>query len=162
MPIGVVFILFVALGLANSQPRERELAPFPTSEVPRRSEERREAARRCVLAHGNRGARAFFIHNRKAGGTTIRKWLGGHQLCHNRFLGFVNEAEVMNVTRLAENGTLFVTALRRPVERILSSYKFEGEGPFSKYVYDRASERTRANKFRIWMEARSLLGAFAL
>jgi len=42
----------------------------------------------------------------------VRKWLGHQQIFQGRFTGFVEEATVFNVSRLCEQGTLFVTALR--------------------------------------------------
>jgi hypothetical protein len=75
------------------------------------------------------------VHNRKAGGTTVRKWLGDQQICHNRFTSFVEESTVLNVSLLAAPGTVFVTAFRDPVGRIMSSYKFEGEGTFAEVLF---------------------------
>jgi hypothetical protein len=113
-----------------------------------------------VAHYGNKGARAVFLHNRKAGGTTIRKWLGHQQLCEKRFIGFVEEAMVFNVSRLAENGTVFVTALRDPISRIFSSYKFEGEGSFSFWVEKVQKERTGGKPGRVWMEVQVFKSLF--
>jgi hypothetical protein len=107
---------------------------LPTEEVFERTPEVKAHARACVATHGEKGSRVLFLHNRKAGGTTVRKWLGEQQLCHGRFTAFVEESYVMNVTRLREPGTVFITALREPVSRVVSSYKFEGEGTFAEWV----------------------------
>jgi hypothetical protein len=111
-----------------------KLEPLPTDTVFNRTPEIKAAARACVAYYGERASRVFFLHNRKAGGTTVRKWLGEQQLCQKRFTAFVEESVVFNVSRLSEPGTVFITALREPVSRILSSYRFEGQGSFEEWV----------------------------
>ena len=119
------------------QPSDKYLPceAIPTSPVPQRDAAAKQLARACVATHGHLGARAYFVHNRKAGGTTVRKWLGDQQICHNRFTSFVEESTVLNVSLLAAPGTVFVTAFRDPVGRIMSSYKFEGEGTFAEVLF---------------------------
>jgi len=131
------------------------LESLPDFPVPVRSAQAKALARSCVHFHGENGARVYFLHNRKAGGTTVRKWLGYQQICQGRFTGFVEEATVFNVSRLCEQGTLFVTALRDPVSRIKSSYKFEGEGTFAQWLVKVQKERTMGHKGRIWMEVQN-------
>lgn len=82
---------------------------LPTFAVPLRDARVKAKARACVSTYGDKAARSIFLHNRKAGGTTIRKWLGHQQICQHHFIGFVEEAMVMNVSRLSEKGTVFVT-----------------------------------------------------
>ena len=76
-------------------------------------------------------------------------------ICQRRFTAFVEEAQVFNVSRLDAPGTLFVTALRDPVRRIKSSYKFEGEGTFADYVHKLQRERQGGRAGRIWMECQN-------
>ncbi len=45
-------------------------------------------------------SQVYFLHNRKAGGTAVRMWLGDQQICHNVFVGFVEEGLVFNASRL--------------------------------------------------------------
>ena len=90
--------------------------------------------------------RLVFIHARKAGGTTTRQYLamkqcdrgrrgdgggagsGGDGIAH-KFAGFLSEGELVNVTRLTEPATLWLTTLREPTSRVISSYFFEGRWP---------------------------------
>ena len=83
---------------------------------------------------------------------TLRHWLGKQQICHHRFTAFVEESSVFNVSRLAEPGTIFITALRDPLSRIVSSYIFEGSGSFSQWVSDVQKERAKGRPSRVWME----------
>merc|ERR1712157_424336 len=68
----------------------------------------------------------FFLHMRKAGGTTIRAFLGKVAKRYN--LEFViNEGRRGKVEMPTANGsTFYVTNLREPMARILSHYKYSG------------------------------------
>jgi hypothetical protein len=76
-------------------------------------------------------------------------------VCHKRFVGFVEESQIFNVSRLREPGTLFVTVLRDPIERILSSYAFEGQGTFDEWILKVQKERLGGSKDRVWMEVQN-------
>jgi hypothetical protein len=136
---GLFYSTYAGTTCYFKQPNNEKHPPCeatPTSPVPHRDAAAKQTARACVASHGRLGARAYFVHNRKAGGTTVRKWLGDQQICHDRFTSFVEESMVFNVSRLAEPGTVFLTAVRDPVGRILSSYKFEGEGTFAQVCFE--------------------------
>jgi hypothetical protein len=75
----------------------------------------------CLKAH--RGF-TFFYHTRKAGGTTIHDWLTDLSgQWHVQYLEL--EGKSLNPSLLDENGVLSITALRDPIERILSLYWYE-------------------------------------
>lgn len=113
-------------------------------------------ARACVTTFGSQGARIIFLHNRKAGGTTMRRWLGQQQICHQRFVAFVEESNVFDATLLAERGTLFISVIRAPISRILSSYRFEGQGSFPEWAAKVSRERKRRSENgRIWEEVQN-------
>lgn len=110
--------------------------------------------------------RVFAVHIRKAGGTTLRSWLGS-LMCKNKFNGYVQEGRIMDITRLSARGTFFVTILRDPVERIWSSYLYEGislKAPkvrekyghkpltFAQYFEEVRLERSVGSAYRIWHE----------
>jgi hypothetical protein len=86
----------------------------------------------------------------------MRHWLGVQQICHHSFAAFVEESNVLNVTRFAEPGTIFVTALREPIARIMSSFVFEGSTKsFGAWVDEVSGERTRGRPTRVWMEVQN-------
>ncbi len=69
----------------------------------------------------------FLYHTRKAGGSTMRRWLRRVANKHNLTLkvqeGYpLQESDFHNKSR-----TLYITTLRDPVERAISSYYFEGQ-----------------------------------
>jgi hypothetical protein len=69
----------------------------------------------------------FFYHTRKAGGSTMRKWL--KQVANKHNLTFVaKEGHLLQDDDFC-NSTLYVTILRDPVDRAISSYWFEGRWP---------------------------------
>jgi len=149
------FMLALTIPFSKASIRKFELEAMPTDEVFERTPAMKLEARSCVEAYGDKAARVLFLHNRKAGGTTVRKWLGEQQLCAKKFTAFVEESNVMNVSRLREPGTIFVTALREPLSRIVSSYNFEGEGSFAEWVLKVQNERAGGRKGRVWMEVQN-------
>jgi hypothetical protein len=113
-----------------------------------------DVPQRTPRCENGRSDRVFFIHNRKAGGTTVRHFLGEQQHCRSPqlFRGFVEESTVFNVTRLKEPGTVFITVLREP---IISSYHFEGKGSFGEWVAAVQRDRKRGRPNFIWMEVQN-------
>jgi hypothetical protein len=92
-------------------------------------------------------SRVYFAHTRKAGGTTIRRFL--KQLAkHWKYELVVNEAaEQENPNR---EDTLYVTNLRDPVDRIISDYKYEGRWDCKQLV------RNKTEFVPSWENQRSL------
>lgn len=85
---------------------------------------RTDLARYCVAS---RIGRLYYQHLRKAGGTSMRSYLGSARCDFQPALpGLVQEMYAFNLQLLNEPGTLLVTALRHPVARVVSSYFFEG------------------------------------
>ena len=89
-----------------------------------------DVPQRTPRCENGRSDRVFFIHNRKAGGTTVRHFLGEQQHCRSPqlFRGFVEESTVFNVTRLKEPGTVFITVLREPISRIIRTIILKERG----------------------------------
>ena len=110
--------------------------PPPKKGLPivERDAEAKALARSCMRKDPGH-TRLVFVHARKAGGTTTRQWLALKQCDHGphrggaKFSGFLSEGEIVNVTRLAEPATIWLTTLREPVSRVISSYFFEGRWP---------------------------------
>ena len=61
----------------------------------------------------------FHFHTRKAGGTTLRRWLNQ--------IGTTRSVEGYNFDpQTVKKGAIMVTSIRNPVDRLWSSYKYEG------------------------------------
>jgi hypothetical protein len=70
----------------------------------------------------------FLYHSRKAGGSTLRRLL--QQVAQKHNVSFITkEGVVLEEEDMHQNQTLFVTSLRDPIDRIISSYWFEGRWP---------------------------------
>ena len=127
------------------------------------SPEQKACAHKCrTSGHG----RVFFQHMRKAGGTTMRRWMQ-HEKCMkaDSFEGVVQERKPFNITLFREPGMLYMTALRHPVNRIVSAYFFEGRWKqkdhrrrsedavsmkdWFKHV---SGERRRGTQLSLWMD----------
>ncbi len=67
---------------------DKEWSAVLSRTVPVRTPEDKEEARNCV-GFGQESSRIYFFHNRKAGGTAIRSFLGEQQICRHRFTAFV-------------------------------------------------------------------------
>jgi len=74
--------------------------------------------------HSNRYDTIFFYHTRKSGGTTIRDWLKRVANKYDLQL-IVKEGHVVR-DEIFNNHTVYITILRDPIERSISSYWFEG------------------------------------
>jgi hypothetical protein len=74
-------------------------------------------------ANGHKINRIFFLHMRKAGGTTIRRYL----LKVAKHYNLTFEAREGKQTREIpmDANTLYVTNVREPVERAISNYKYD-------------------------------------
>ena len=67
----------------------------------------------------------FLYHTRKSSGTTLRGW--AKQMAKQQGMKLIVQEGVVLDTSVFRNPTyLFVTSLRPPIDRILSSYVFEG------------------------------------
>ena len=110
---------------------DRKWRPTP----PNRSQTYRDAdAMACAAACLERGHGMVFLkHLRKAGGTSLRLFIGG-KVCKSREAwhghAVVDEGYPVLPEMLAvRTPTIFITCLRDPIERIISSYWFEGRTP---------------------------------
>jgi len=115
-------------------------------------------ARSCLQQFGSKGGRVYFLHNRKAGGTTLRRWLS-HLVCKGKCIGVVNERLLFPVSYLLSSrskGTVFLTALRDPIDRIKSLYLFAGSGRFTRWIRSVQIYRQREKEGYIWMEIQVL------
>ena len=95
--------------------------------VPLRSDSEKEFAQRCVRAH--RGA-VYIKHHRKAGGTSLYE-VARLQTCPHIPV-FASERPFFNTTHsfsALPKSTVYLTALRHPIDRIISLYWFEGRWP---------------------------------
>jgi len=93
--------------------------------------------------------RLFFLHMRKAGGTSLRALLG--EAAQRQGLDFdAQEGGVLDFARLGGRNTFSVTCLREPVDRICSLYNFMGRWPHD--VVPKTSETARP--FAEWLDAR--------
>lgn len=66
----------------------------------------------CATSH------VFLFHTRKAGGTSVRRWLHTEGIEHT-------VAEGYNLNR-RKDGELWITTIRDPVDRLWSSFTYEG------------------------------------
>jgi len=80
-------------------------------------------------------SRVYFAHTRKAGGTTIRRFLKQLATDLNYEL-VVNEATKQEYP--IREDTLYVTNLRDPVDRIISDYKYEGRWDCEQLVHNKS------------------------
>lgn len=89
----------------------------------------------------------FLYHTRKAGGSTLRVWLEKVARKHN--LAFVvEEGTILSQQNpVFRDRTLYITALRDPVERVVSLYWYEGRWPLTQ------ENKTNENAvdFRDWL-----------
>ena len=93
---------------------------------------RDDRAQACAQACENRTL--YLKHLRKAGGTSLRLMFGEFVCRARRELAeraLVNEARPFDVAMLGARASapVFVTCMREPIARILSSYWFEGRTP---------------------------------
>jgi hypothetical protein len=71
--------------------------------------------------------RIFFVHMRKAGGSTIRGYLRTVAKRHNVTLDIVEGTPIEHPGN--QTDTLYVTHIRHPVKRIISDFKYEARWP---------------------------------
>lgn len=84
----------------------------------------RQACNPSFLDQNRRINRIFFAHMRKAGGTTIRKYL--QRVAKKYELDFVVKEGTPADMPHPNSTTFYVTNLREPVSRLVSNYKYEG------------------------------------
>lgn len=96
--------------------------------------------------------RIYFLHMRKAGGTTIRYYLG-RVARHYHLEIAVDEATPTEMPG-SRNDTLYVTHLRHPVGRVISQFKYEGRWSCGQLVKNQTYVPTleNANDFQSWIE----------
>ncbi|KAL7557099.1 hypothetical protein ACA910_009190 [Epithemia clementina (nom. ined.)] len=66
--------------------------------------------------------RIYFAHTRKAGGSYLRRFLSHASKLHN----WTFQAKEGQPVEARRQDTLYVTALRHPIQRAISHYKYEG------------------------------------
>lgn len=94
--------------------------------VPLRNESVKELAQQCVRA-GQGGI--YITHFRKAGGTALTKVMY-EEVCTHGMQAYSSELPFFHPKTFEVMGTsVFITAMRNPVDRILSMYWFEGRWP---------------------------------
>jgi hypothetical protein len=94
--------------------------------VPLRNESVKELAQQCV--HAGQGG-IYIKHFRKAGGTALKTAIF-KEVCHRGIQAYSSELPFFNPETFEVMGTsIFITAMRNPVDRILSMYWFEGRWP---------------------------------
>lgn len=81
------------------------------------------ACRPRFLSNGHKINRIFFLHMRKAGGTTIRRYLLKVAKHYNITFEVAEGYKTRQLTMDAN--TLYVTNLREPVARVISNYKYD-------------------------------------
>lgn len=89
--------------------------------------------------------RLYFAHTRKAGGSTLRKFLRAVAQRHGWTWDVTEGKPAEDPTTCRRNDTLYVTHLRQPVARILSSYKYEGRWKCKQLVQNRTFVPTANN-----------------
>lgn len=90
----------------------------------------------------------FFYHTRKAAGTTIKEWLDALGR-HFHVQSFQSEGISLNNKLLEEKNLLSVTALRHPIDRILSLYWYEHVA----WWLDIQHDMSRCRPLHVWVEA---------
>lgn len=85
----------------------------------------------------------FLYHARKAGGTSLRHWLKQANIEHTVMEGY-NLDRVKNET--------WITSIRDPVERLWSSFKYEGRWELKKHLFNNSGV-----PFNKWHEKTSSL-----
>jgi len=101
----------------------------------------------------------YYQHSRKAAGTTLAFWLACVAKYHNMTFETDEDWSFQRYRLDKEPNTFFVTSLREPISRILSSYKYEGRWK----ITDRERTTATAKSFMDWMretEERSHDNAF--
>jgi hypothetical protein len=94
--------------------------------VPLRNDSVKELAQQCVRA-GQGGV--YIKHFRKAGGTALVNVMY-EEVCPRGMQAYTSELPFFHPATFEVMGTsLFITAMRNPVDRILSMYWFEGRWP---------------------------------
>jgi len=94
------------------------------------------ACRPRFLSHGHKIRRIFFLHMRKAGGTTIRFYLKKVAQVYN--LTFVAAEGSKTVEAPMDNNTLYVTNLREPVARAISHYKYDHRWDCNQLIHNKS------------------------
>jgi hypothetical protein len=96
-----------------------------------------------------RAALAFFRrmctiqHTRKAAGSTLRAFLEANVANNHKWAFDVNEGRSLSPDKAKPSSELWVTALRNPISRALSSYAFEGR--WAQCHSSNSENRTTAN-----------------
>ena len=86
--------------------------------------------------------RLYFAHTRKAGGSTLRTFLAQVAKTHG-WTWVVTEGKAAEAP--VRNDTFYVTNLRAPVARILSSYKYEGRWLCKELVQKKKNKNNNAS-----------------
>lgn len=97
-------------------------------------------------------SRIYFYHSRKAGGSSIHKYLGKVADHYNIKLSY-NEWTTMEEPGTYDNATFYVTHMREPIDRSISHFKFQGRWDCRDLV--RHSDtftptEANANKIQTW------------